>query len=111
PHRAHVQNCCGVHGWPGAGSTICIWSPQRWHRICTPTSAMRGLYTMAAMLAPIVLAAGRSTRMGAPKALLPDRDGCPFVTRVVRTLVAAGFNDIVVVTGQTHFEIQRVLHA
>ena len=31
------------------------------------------------MLAAIVLAAGDSTRMGRPKALLPDPDGRPFV--------------------------------
>jgi hypothetical protein len=24
PHRLHTQNCCGVHGWPGAGSRISI---------------------------------------------------------------------------------------
>ena len=34
------------------------------------------------MLAPVVLAAGASTRMGSPKAVLVDRDGLPFVARV-----------------------------
>ncbi|MCX6552272.1 MAG: nucleotidyltransferase family protein [Acidobacteria bacterium] len=50
------------------------------------------------MIVGIVLAAGASTRMGRPKALLPigtDR----FVTRVCRTLVAGGISDIVIVAG------------
>ncbi len=51
------------------------------------------------MIPAIVLAAGASTRMGTPKALLPDPDGRPFVARVVRTLQAAGLVDIVVVAG------------
>ena len=51
------------------------------------------------MLAAIILAAGDSTRMGRPKALLPDSDGRPFVARLVRTFAAAGLQDIVVVTG------------
>ena len=50
------------------------------------------------MLAPIVLAAGLSRRMGSPKALLRDRAGCPFIVRVVRTLVAAGLEDVTIVT-------------
>jgi molybdenum cofactor cytidylyltransferase len=35
------------------------------------------------VLAGVVLAAGYSTRMGSPKALLPTRDGHPFVDAVV----------------------------
>jgi molybdenum cofactor cytidylyltransferase len=54
------------------------------------------------MVAAIILAAGGSTRMGEPKALLPDADGRPFVARIVRTFAAAGVDDIVVVTGAVH---------
>ena len=50
----------------------------------------------------IVLAAGESTRMGSPKALLPDPDGRPFVARLVRAFAAAGISDIVIVTGTQH---------
>jgi molybdenum cofactor cytidylyltransferase len=57
------------------------------------------------MLAAIILAAGDSTRMGRPKALLPDPDGRPFVARLVRTFAAAGIDDIVVVTGRLEAEI------
>lgn len=56
------------------------------------------------MLAPIVLAAGQSRRMGSPKALLRDREGCPFVVRIVRTLAAAGFRAVTVVTGPASHE-------
>jgi molybdenum cofactor cytidylyltransferase len=47
----------------------------------------------------IVLAAGRSSRMGRPKALLPLENGDMFLSRIVRTLQAAGVEDVVVVLG------------
>ena len=61
------------------------------------------------MLAAIILAAGDSTRMGRPKALLPDADGRPFVARLVRTFAAAGLQNIVVVTGSLHAAIADAL--
>ena len=63
------------------------------------------------MLAAIILAAGDSTRMGRPKALLPDSDGRPFVARLVRTFAAAGLHDIVVVTGSLHAAIAEAVAA
>jgi molybdenum cofactor cytidylyltransferase len=50
------------------------------------------------MVIGLVLAAGASTRMGRPKALLPI-GGDLFVTRVCRTLFDAGVDDVVVVAG------------
>jgi len=48
----------------------------------------------------IVLAGGKSSRMGRPKALLPiGTTGDTFFDRVTRTLLAAGVDDIVVVVG------------
>lgn len=52
------------------------------------------------MIAGIVLAGGRSSRMGRPKALLPiGSAGETFFDRVTRTLLDAGLDDIVVVVG------------
>jgi molybdenum cofactor cytidylyltransferase len=49
----------------------------------------------------VVLAAGRSTRMGRPKALLPaTRAGETFIERLVSTLIAGGVDDVVVVAGE-----------
>ena len=45
----------------------------------------------------IVLAAGKSTRMGRPKANLPLENGDTFLSRIVRTLCAAAVDDVVVV--------------
>src|SRR5262245_10289929 len=45
----------------------------------------------------IVLAAGRSTRLGRPKALLPAGDGRTFVARVLTTLADAAVDGAVVV--------------
>jgi molybdenum cofactor cytidylyltransferase len=50
------------------------------------------------MVVGIILAAGASSRMGRPKALLPIGEDT-FVTRVCRTLLAAGVDDLVVVAG------------
>src|SRR5579864_3103665 len=55
--------------------------------------------TIRGMIPAIVLAAGKSTRMGRPKALLPLGTGETFVTRLVATLGAAGVDDVVVVAG------------
>ena len=63
------------------------------------------------MLAAIILAAGDSTRMGTPKALLPDADGRPFVARIVRTFAAAHIIDVVIVTGSQHATIVKAIAA
>jgi molybdenum cofactor cytidylyltransferase len=51
------------------------------------------------MIPAIVLAAGRSTRMGTAKAALALDGGDTFLTRIVRTFLAAGVDDVVVVVG------------
>ena len=61
------------------------------------------------MIRCIVLAAGESTRMGAPKALLPDGAGRVFITRVLHTFAAAGVRDVTVVTGALHDRIVRAV--
>ena len=55
-------------------------------------------YTIPRMIPAIVLAAGKSSRMGRPKAMLP-LDGDTFLTRIVRTFADAGVEDVVVVVG------------
>jgi molybdenum cofactor cytidylyltransferase len=47
----------------------------------------------------VLLAAGKSTRMGQSKAILPLPDGGTFLTRLVRTFLDAGVGDVVVVLG------------
>jgi molybdenum cofactor cytidylyltransferase len=61
------------------------------------------------MLPGVILAAGDSTRMGFPKALLLTRDGKPFVATIVATFAAAGISDIVVITGRDHERIVDAL--
>ena len=52
------------------------------------------------MIAGIVLAGGKSSRMGRPKALLPiGSSGDTFFDRVTRTLLDAGIQDVIVVVG------------
>ena len=61
------------------------------------------------MLPAVILAAGASSRMGEAKALLSDPEGRPFVARLVRSLAAAGIEDIVVVTGRDHEAIVQAV--
>ena len=51
------------------------------------------------MIPAIVLAAGRSSRMGRAKAMLPLDGGDTFLTRIVRTFLDAGVDDVMVVVG------------
>ncbi|MCK6549890.1 NTP transferase domain-containing protein [Myxococcota bacterium] len=59
---------------------------------------------MSARFAGVILAAGRSSRMGAPKALIPI-EGRAIVDRLVEVYTAAGLTPVVVVASgavQTH---------
>ena len=60
------------------------------------------------MVVGIILAAGASSRMGRPKALLPIGNDV-FVTRVCRTLLEAGIDDLVVVAGAEHEAIAEAV--
>ena len=51
------------------------------------------------MIPGIVLAAGKSTRMGRPKATLRLNDADTFLTRIIRTFQEAQVDDVVVVLG------------
>ena len=58
----------------------------------------------------VILAAGRSQRMGRPKALLPVGPGAEtFISRIVRTLRAGGVDDVVVVAAGLADEIASEL--
>ena len=50
-------------------------------------------------ISAVILAAGKSTRMGRSKALLPIGTGETFLARLVATFRAAGIDDVVVVAG------------
>jgi CTP:molybdopterin cytidylyltransferase MocA len=62
------------------------------------------------MIPAVVLAAGKSTRMGRTKALLPLGDET-FVSRIVHTFRAAGVEDVVVVVGHDADLVARALRA
>jgi CTP:molybdopterin cytidylyltransferase MocA len=57
----------------------------------------------------IILAAGESSRMGSPKALLTDRSGESFVARIVTTMRDAGVDECIIVTGRHHDEIAQAV--
>ena len=57
----------------------------------------------------VILAAGDSSRMGSPKALLLTPEGRTFVAAIVETFAVAGIPEIVVVTGRDHDRIVEAL--
>ncbi len=61
-------------------------------------------------VAAVVLAAGRSTRMGRSKQILPWRD-TTMIGAVVRRLQASGLSEIVVVTGAEKESVEAALRA
>lgn len=63
---------------------------------------------MSTVVRAVILAAGASSRMGRPKALLPvGSGGEPFVRRLIRTFETAGLPHIVVVTGAVDEPVRR----
>ena len=58
----------------------------------------------------VILAAGDSTRMGSPKALLRTPEGLTFIRAIAETFASAGIPDIVVVTGRDHDRIVEALN-
>ncbi len=59
-------------------------------------------------VAGVVLAAGRSTRMGAMK-MLADIDGQPMIRRTVETALAGGLSSVIVVTGHEAARVGEAL--
>jgi len=63
----------------------------------------------AARIAALVLAAGRSSRMGAVNKLLIGVDGKPMVRRVAETALAAGAKPVIAVTGHERGRVEAAL--
>ena len=57
----------------------------------------------------VVLAAGQSSRMGGRNKLLLPLDGEPLIRRTVRTVLACGMQETVVVTGHQGRDVMRAL--
>jgi molybdenum cofactor cytidylyltransferase len=60
------------------------------------------------MITAIILAAGESKRMGSPKMLLPWRQGT-VLGQVISVFAKAGLEDILVITGSEHEQIEDVI--
>ncbi len=61
------------------------------------------------MISAIILAAGESKRMGQPKMLLPWGK-LTVLEHVIMTFQNAGIEDIIVVTGGAHQEVEKLIH-
>ncbi|MQG18758.1 MAG: nucleotidyltransferase family protein [SAR202 cluster bacterium] len=61
---------------------------------------------MSGFVTAILLSAGKSTRMGYPKALL-DWQGIPLIRYQVENLIKGGVSQVIVVLGHDHKEISK----
>ena len=61
-------------------------------------------------VAAIILAAGRSTRMGGPNKLLAELGGKPLVRIVAEQVLASRAQGVIVVTGHQADEVKKALH-
>jgi molybdenum cofactor cytidylyltransferase len=61
-------------------------------------------------IAAIVLAAGRSTRMGGPNKLLAELNGKPLVRIVTDQALASKASEVIVVTGHQADQVKAALH-
>ncbi len=57
----------------------------------------------------VILAGGKSQRMGAQNKLLAEIDGLPIIRQTAQALLDGGLNDLVIVTGHEHRLIAAVL--
>src|SRR5688572_3577180 len=73
---------------------------------CWPWFQASARPTLELVISSIVLAAGQSTRMGQPKALL-DWGGEPLIAYQVKQLKEAGVDEVVVVLGYRSDDIHR----
>ncbi|MDH3672437.1 MAG: nucleotidyltransferase family protein [Gammaproteobacteria bacterium] len=60
-------------------------------------------------IAGLVLAAGRSTRMGTINKLLVEMNGVPLVTCIIKALLTSQAGAIIVVTGHQHEQVEQAL--
>ncbi len=60
------------------------------------------------MISALILAAGESKRMGQPKMLLPWGN-VTVIERVVSTFLEAGVEDVLVVTGGAHEQVEKAI--
>jgi molybdenum cofactor cytidylyltransferase len=65
----------------------------------------------ALRIAALVLAAGRSSRMGSTNKLLADIDGAKLIARVVDAALGAGMHEVVVITGHDQSAVRAALAA
>ena len=87
-------------------------APQLWGRydsiLIASLGQGEGIHAVYEPTAGIILAGGKSERLGQPKALL-DWKGQPFIRVVVRTALAAGLTPVTVVVGAVIEPILEVL--
>src|SRR5258705_13642394 len=61
-------------------------------------------------VAAVILAAGRSTRLGGPNKLLAELGGKPLVRFVTEQALESKASDVIVVSGDQADEVQKALH-
>jgi len=90
-----------------AKAAVLLW--KSYHSVLVASLGQgKGVHAVYEPTAGIVLAGGKSERLGQPKALL-DWKGQPFIRVVVQTAIAAGLTPVSVVVGAVVEPIREVL--
>jgi molybdenum cofactor cytidylyltransferase len=90
-----------------AKAAVILW--KSYHSVLVASLGHgQGVYAVYEPTAGIVLAGGKSERLGQPKALL-DWNGQPFIRVVVQTAIAAGLTPVNVVVGAVVEPIREIL--
>jgi molybdenum cofactor cytidylyltransferase len=82
---------------------------QEIHTRPQPRDEGHGQQLRAPKIAAVVLAAGRSTRMGSNK-LMAEWRGSPLIRAPVETALASGTHPVIVVTGHESERVEEALH-
>lgn len=91
----------------GVGGLLAEIPTRPQPRLAEERPAKKG--TAGARIGAVVLAAGRSSRMGSPNKLLCELEGAPLITHMIDALLATEVRPIVVVTGHEELAVRQAL--
>ncbi|MEP3278390.1 MAG: molybdopterin-binding/glycosyltransferase family 2 protein [Stappiaceae bacterium] len=74
-----------------------------------PRSGITGTSETSSQIGALILAAGRSSRMGGPNKLLAEFDGKPLIRLATENALASNANPVTIVTGHMHEAIENAV--
>jgi molybdenum cofactor cytidylyltransferase len=94
--------------WSDARMLMDVDTPEDYQKLLQLDRKMAPTLRKKEGIGALILAAGKSTRMGRPKMLLPWQ-GSTIIRSVVNSYLAAGISEVIVVTGGVRREVEELL--